>query len=70
MLPLGKDYRFPAMKEMTAFFRRRFGARTVRQRRALDAYLAPLIRQDWSEVVLSGDSTLAKIWWKKQECRS
>jgi len=65
MLPLGKEYRFGTHKEMTAFFRRRFGVSTQKQRRVLDDYLAPLIRKEGNEVVISGDSTLAKIWWKK-----
>jgi hypothetical protein len=35
----------------------------------LDQYLTPLIRHEGNEVVISGDSTLAKIWWKKQQDR-
>ncbi len=65
MLPLGKEYRFSTEKELTAFFRRRFGVKTARQRRVLDTYLAPLIRREGGEVVVSGNSTLAKVWWKK-----
>ena len=65
MLPLGKEYRFATEKEMTTFFRRRFGVTTPKQRTVLDNYLAPQIRHEGSDVVISGDSTLAKVWWKK-----
>ncbi len=65
MLPLTKEYRFPTKKELTGFFRNRFRATSLAQRRALDQYLAPLIRMEGREFVISGDSTLAKIWWRK-----
>jgi len=65
MLPLDKEYRFATDKEMTAFFRARFGVKTARQRKVLDAYLAPLIRYEGGDAVVSGRSTLAKVWWKK-----
>ena len=65
MLPLGKEYRFASREEMTAFFRRRFGIKTARQRKVLDTYLAPLMRDDGHDVVISGNSMLAKIWWIK-----
>ena len=65
MLALDKEYRFATKKEMQAFFRPRFAAKTQKQRRVLDKYLAPLIRIEGDEVVISGDSTLAKVWWKK-----
>jgi SAM-dependent methyltransferase len=65
MLPLKKEYRFATVKEMAAFFRDRFGITTQKQRKALNAYLAPLIRREGGEVVISGNSTLAKVWWKK-----
>ena len=64
-MPLGKEYRFATLREMTAFFRARFGVKTPRQRRVLDDYLAPLVRREGDEVVISGDSVLAKVWWKK-----
>jgi ubiquinone/menaquinone biosynthesis C-methylase UbiE len=67
MLPLDKVYRFSTDKEMTTFFRSRFGVKTQKQRRVLDDYLKPLIRKEGNEVVISGDSTLAKVWWKKAE---
>jgi hypothetical protein len=50
---------------MVAFFSNRFGVKTAAQRRVLDRYLAPLIRHEGHEVVISGDSMLAKVWWKK-----
>ena len=65
MLPLSKEYRFATVKEMTAFFQERFGITTRNQKDMLDAYLAPLIRREGGEVVVSGNSTLAKVWWKK-----
>jgi ubiquinone/menaquinone biosynthesis C-methylase UbiE len=65
MLPLAKEYRFATDKEMTTFFRARFGVMTARQRKVLDAYLAPLIRHEGGDFVISGRSTLAKVWWKK-----
>ncbi|MCJ7794861.1 MAG: methyltransferase domain-containing protein [Methanoregulaceae archaeon] len=65
MLPLDKEYRFSTHREMLAFFRRRFAVKTQKQRRMLDKYIAPLIRQEGGEAVISGDSTFAKIWWEK-----
>ncbi|HOX34566.1 MAG TPA: class I SAM-dependent methyltransferase [Methanoregulaceae archaeon] len=65
MLPLGKEYRFASREDMTAFFRRRFGIQTARQGRVLETYLGSRMRDDGSDVVISGDSVLAKIWWKK-----
>ena len=65
MLPLKKEYRFTTTDEMTAFFRQRFNVRRPEQERVLDDYLKPLIRTEGSEIVISGDSTFAKIWWKK-----
>ncbi|WAC05010.1 MAG: class I SAM-dependent methyltransferase [Methanoregula sp.] len=67
MLPLQKEYRFSTRREMTAFFRKRFAAKTPRQKLVLDRYLKPLIRKEGDEVVISGDSKLAKVWWKKAE---
>jgi SAM-dependent methyltransferase len=65
MLPLDKKYRFATDTEMTTFFQARFGVKTARQRKVLDMYLAPLIRHEGGDVVISGSSTLAKVWWKK-----
>jgi SAM-dependent methyltransferase len=65
MLPLKKEYRFTTTDEMTAFFRRRFNVTKPEQERVLDDYLTPLVRTEGSEIVISGDSTFAKIWWKK-----
>jgi SAM-dependent methyltransferase len=65
MLPLIKEYRFTTQDEMTAFFRRRFNVMNTEQERLLDDYLKPLIRTQGSEIIISGDSTFAKIWWKK-----
>jgi SAM-dependent methyltransferase len=65
MLPLKKEYRFATLDEMTAFFRRRFNVTTPKQERMLDDYLRPLIRTEGSDTVISGDSTFAKIWWRK-----
>jgi len=66
MLPLDKEYRFGSEEEMAAFFRRRFNVTTPKQERVLDEYLAPLVKRSGDDVVVSGDSTFAKIWWKKE----
>ena len=67
MLPLQKEYRFTTRDEMTAFFRRRFNVTTREQERELDDYLKPLVRTAGPEIVISGDSTCAKIWWRKKK---
>jgi SAM-dependent methyltransferase len=66
MLPLSKEYRFGNRDEMTTFFRKRFGAKTPEQERMVDEYIAPQIQKQGDEVVISGDSTFAHIWWKKK----
>jgi ubiquinone/menaquinone biosynthesis C-methylase UbiE len=65
MLPLDKVYRFSTRKKMVGFFQNRFAAKTKKQRKVLDAYLSPLIRTEGNQVVISGNSLLAKVWWKK-----
>jgi ubiquinone/menaquinone biosynthesis C-methylase UbiE len=65
MLPLDKEYRFTSEEEMVAFFRKRFSVTTPEQERVLGDYLTPLIRRVGNEIVISGDSTFAKVWWKK-----
>jgi len=65
MMPLPKEYRFASRDEMTSFFRRRFKVTTREQEKILDAYLAPLVHEKNGEVVVSGSSTYAKVWWKK-----
>jgi SAM-dependent methyltransferase len=65
MLPLKKEYRFATSDELTAFFRRRFNVTIPQQEQVLDDYLKPLIRTKGPDVVISGDSTFAKIWWRK-----
>jgi SAM-dependent methyltransferase len=65
MLPLKKKYRFTTKDELTAFFRKRFNVTRPEQEQVLDDYLKPLIRTEGSEIVISGDSTFAKIWWRK-----
>jgi SAM-dependent methyltransferase len=65
MLPLKKEYRFTTLDEMTAFFRRRFNVMTEEQERVMADYLKPLIWTIGPEIVISGDSTFAKIWWRK-----
>jgi SAM-dependent methyltransferase len=67
ILPLDKEYRFTSLEEMIAFFRRRFNVTTPEQEELLVEYLTPLVRHDGPDFVLSGDSTFAKIWWKKKE---
>ena len=65
MLPLSKEYRFGNRDGMTAFFRKRFGAKTPEQERIVDDYVTPRIRKQGDEVVIAGDSTFAHIRWKK-----
>jgi SAM-dependent methyltransferase len=65
MLPLSKEYRFGTLDEMTAFFAGRFGVTTPEQKVVLDQYLSHRIRRDGDSVVISGDSTFARVWWKK-----
>jgi SAM-dependent methyltransferase len=67
MLPLSKEYRFGSRDEMMAFFRKRFGAKTREQERTVEEYIAPHIRKQGNEVVISGDSTFAHIRWKKEK---
>ncbi len=67
MMPLSKEYRFGSAAEMVAFFAGRFGVKTPEQHRVLDEYLARRIRHEGDSVVISGDSTFAKVWWKKQD---
>jgi len=65
MLPLSKEYRFASQDEMMTFFNRRFNAQTPEQQEIVGRYLKPLIRNVGADIVISGDSTFAKIWWKK-----
>ena len=65
MLPLSKEYRFASQDEMMTFFNRRFNAQTPEQQEIVGRYLKPLIRNVGTDIVISGDSTFAKIWWKK-----
>jgi len=67
MFPLDKEYRFSSKDEMTGFFRKRFGVVTPKQEKILDDYLSKLIRKDGSEIFVSGESTFAKISWKKED---
>jgi predicted RNA methylase len=66
MLPLSKEYRFSSRDEMLAFFYQRFGAKTPDQIMVVDTYVEPLTRREGDEVAVSGNSTLAHIWWKKR----
>ena len=70
ILPLRKEYRFSTRDEMMVFFKHRFNAKTPEQERVLIEYITPLIREEESEVVISGDSTFAKIWWKNERAGS
>ncbi len=65
MLPLSKEYRFQSWQEMLSFFRTRFGAKTPKQLKVVDEYISPLIHKKGGTVFISGDSTFAHIWWKK-----
>jgi SAM-dependent methyltransferase len=65
MLPLKKEYRFSSEKEMIAFFNLRFNAKTAAQEKIIADYISPMIRHTGNEVAISGNSTFAKIWWRK-----
>jgi 16S rRNA G527 N7-methylase RsmG len=67
MLPLKKEYRFSSLDALTSFFRSRFNVITEGQERVLTDYLKPLIKMTDSEHVVSGESTFAKIWWRKDK---
>ncbi|MDD1690089.1 MAG: class I SAM-dependent methyltransferase [Methanoregula sp.] len=67
MLPLSKEYRFASRGEMETFFRKRFSAKTPEQEQIIDRYIASRIRTEGEDVIVSGDSTFAKIWWKKAD---
>ena len=65
MMPLAKEYRFSSRGEMDAFFDQRFNVQSTEHREIVRDYLRPLVREENGGVVISGDSTFAKIWWKK-----
>ena len=65
MMPLSKEYRFASHEEMNTFFIQRFGAESPEQKEVVKKYLAPLVHGEGHEIVISGDSTFAKIWWRK-----
>jgi len=67
MLPLRKEYRFESHDEMIEFFKNRFNARTPEQEKIVTHYIAPMIRKEGNEAVISGSSTFAKIWWRKEK---
>ena len=67
MLPLEKEYRFKSRDEMMAFFKNRFNAKTPEQAMIVTDYIASMIRKEGNDVVISGNSTFAKIWWRKQK---
>jgi 16S rRNA G527 N7-methylase RsmG len=66
-LPLRKEYRFDSRREMIAFFKKRFNAKTPEQAKIVTDYIGSMIRMEGNEVVISGSSTFAKIWWRKQQ---
>jgi len=66
MMPLSKEYRFGSRDEMLVFFRKRFGAESPEQVRIVDDYVSPRIRTEGNTVVVSGNSTFARIMWKKK----
>jgi SAM-dependent methyltransferase len=66
MMPLAKEYRFASREKMERFFCQRFDAESYGQKETVKNYLSELAREEQDEIVISGDSTFAKIWWKKQ----
>ncbi|MFA4860194.1 class I SAM-dependent methyltransferase [Methanoregula sp.] len=69
MLPIAKEYRFTSREEMLSFFVTRFGATTPLQEQIVKEYITPRMRQQGSDVVISGDSTFAHIRWKKKQSK-
>jgi SAM-dependent methyltransferase len=67
MMPLSKEYRFSSKEEMERFFCQRFGAESPGQQEVVKKYLTRLVRTEGHEIVISGDSTFAKIWWMKSK---
>ncbi|MGB7789167.1 class I SAM-dependent methyltransferase [Methanoregula sp.] len=67
MMPLDKEYRFSSREDMETFFNQRFNAQSVEQQEIVHQYLAPLIRVEGGGIVISGNSTFAKIWWKNSK---
>lgn len=67
MLPLNKEYRFTSQEDMMTFFNHRFNATTASQEKIIADYITPMIRRTDNEVAISGNSTFAKIWWRKAE---
>lgn len=65
MMPLSKEYRFASREEMESFFNQRFDAQSAKQQEIVKQYLKQLIRKDGRQIVISGVSTFAKIWWEK-----
>ncbi|OPX63185.1 MULTISPECIES: class I SAM-dependent methyltransferase [unclassified Methanoregula] len=66
MMTLPKEYRFGSREEMLGFFCKRFAAKTPEQQRIVQEYITPLVRERDGEVVVSGDSVFAHMWWKKK----
>jgi ubiquinone/menaquinone biosynthesis C-methylase UbiE len=66
MLPLQKEYRFTTLEEMLVFFKRRFNVTTSEQEKILVDYITSNVKKSGHELILSGDSTFAKIWWNKK----
>lgn len=64
MLPLDKTYRFQDFPELLAYFGPKFGIKTEEQRTILGEYLSKFVKHDAGGIILSGDSTLAKIVWR------
>jgi SAM-dependent methyltransferase len=66
MLPTDKTYRFRDPGEALAYFMPKFGVRTQKQKKILSEYIGRLAKREGDGIVLSGDSTLAKIRWTVQ----
>jgi SAM-dependent methyltransferase len=64
MLPLTKEYRFGSREEMLRFFRKRFGAGTLKEQKVVDEYVTPMMRTEGNAVVISGNSTFAHVRWR------
>ncbi|MDD5685195.1 MAG: methyltransferase domain-containing protein [Methanoregulaceae archaeon] len=64
MMPLDKEYRFSRPEEMFDHFRARFGVTTDHQEDVMRRHLLAKARRENGCLVLSGDTTYARISWR------
>ncbi|HUU74512.1 MAG TPA: class I SAM-dependent methyltransferase [Methanoregulaceae archaeon] len=64
MMTLDKEYRFSGPDEMYNHFRSRFGVTEDRGEKIMRRYLSTLVKKEDGDLVLSGNSVYAKVWWR------